>query len=110
MQIHQLLYSVSEAVSFSAASGITGGDLSAVARFWREVVRMQVESAEGTVSEDHRQLLKVCIALFACGISLYGNFIPRTPLSSLNKTSDKSNDTFTYIHVHIHPLSSLNNN
>lgn len=60
MKVHQLVYTISEAASFvDAGFGVSGGDLSAVARYLSEVTRTQVVSVHGPISEEHHQLLEV---------------------------------------------------
>ena len=56
---HQLLFFALEAISFTAADGVTGGDLSAVGRLWSEIIRMLVEGAwleEGFADQNERLL------------------------------------------------------
>lgn len=60
MKVHQLLYSISEVASFvDAGFGVSGGDLSAAARYLSEVVRTQVVSVHGPIGEEHHRLLEV---------------------------------------------------
>ena len=62
MNIHELFYSVSDVGSYlrgGVAGGVSGGDLSAVGRYVREVAHQLVESANQHPSENHRLLLEV---------------------------------------------------
>jgi hypothetical protein len=61
MNIHELLYSVSDVGSYlrgGVAGGVSGGDLSAVGRYVREVAYQLVESADQPPNENHRLLLE----------------------------------------------------
>ena len=62
MNIHELLYSVSDVGSYlrgGVAGGVSGGDLSAVGRYVREVAYQLVERADQHPTENHRLLLEV---------------------------------------------------
>lgn len=64
MNVHQLLYSISEVTSFvEAGFSVSGGDLGAAARYLSEVVRTQVESVHRSIGEEHHQFLEVSIHL-----------------------------------------------
>ena len=59
MNIHELLYHLSDVGSY-VKGGVSGGDLGAVGRLVREVVRQQVDGTSGAPTENHGQLIEVC--------------------------------------------------
>ena len=100
MHIHQLLYSLSEVTSFtvSGVGSVSGGDLSAVARYLSEVVSLQVDSAHSPVSGGSHQLLEVCLSDI---LHIYTATSPRSPCVCAENRQGQTNVKVLCIHNYV---------